>query len=264
MRKVRLTIQRLIDALHSENINVPNNLLYREKTGHDGAENRELLRFVNEKFEHHEKNLEENGLTFQYKNDTYNVKIKIEASMKDMKVRMAESGLEGAECLMCSTKQEDWKDTKKISDPDFFNINRTAEKTLELYYQFVDDDGNILKRKNDYDTRTGLTSEPLSINDQHFITITHQYINGTSWFRKIMSHMRADILSWTVRGKDKQEHIEKEKSIIIATIQTKTGLRLNQCDSNSFTTGGTSTTGGEGRKFFSYEVRDVLRGNPPK
>ncbi|CAF4683565.1 unnamed protein product, partial [Didymodactylos carnosus] len=63
---------------------------------------------------------------------------------------------------------------------------------------------------------------------------------------------------------DKQEHIEKEKSIIIPTIQTKTGLRLNQCDYNSFTTGGTSTTGEEGQKFFSYEARDVSRGNPTK
>ncbi|CAF1153159.1 unnamed protein product [Didymodactylos carnosus] len=69
-----------------------------------------------------------------------------------------------------------------------------------------------------------------------------------------MSHMRADILSWIVRGKVKQERVQKEKTTIIETIQTKTGLPLNQCDSNSCTTGGTSTTGGERRKFFSYAV----------
>ena len=178
---IQLTIQRLIDFLHSQNIDVPKRLSYREKTGHDGAgsmsiyrstdnpmcdpnifckmfvplslkdeesdkilwhnqspnsafytrpllliaekENHELLRFVNEKYEHQEKNLEQNGLTFQYKNETYDVKIKIEASMKGMKVRMAESGLGDAQCLMCSTKQEDWKDLKTISDPVFFSIN---------------------------------------------------------------------------------------------------------------------------------------------
>ena len=32
-----MTIQRLIDVLHSKGINVPNYLLYREETGHDGA-----------------------------------------------------------------------------------------------------------------------------------------------------------------------------------------------------------------------------------
>ena len=313
---IQLTIQRLIDVLHSKDINVPKHLSYREKTGHDGAgsmsiyrstenpmcdpnifcrmfvplalkdeksneilwrnespnsafytrpllliaekENHELLRFVNETYEYQEKSLEQNGLTFQYKNETYNVKITIEASMKDMKVRMAESGLGGAQCLMCSTKQEDWKDPNKISYSDFFHINRTAEKTLALYNQLVDNDGNILKRKNDYDIRTGLTSKPVSINDQHFITITHQYINGTSWILKIMSHMRANILSWVIHGKDKQNRISQEKKSMLTIIQDKTGLRLDQCDSTSHTTGGTSTTGGQGRKFFSYEVRDTL------
>ncbi|CAF3971491.1 unnamed protein product, partial [Rotaria sp. Silwood1] len=313
---MQLTIQRLIDALHSKNINVPSHLSYREKTGQDGAgsmsiyrssenpmsdpnifskmfvpltlkdekldqvlwqnespnsafyarpllliaerENDDLLRFVNEEYENQEKSLEKYGLTFKYKSKTYVVKITIEASMKDMKVRMAESGLGGAQCLMCSTTQEDWKNSKKILDSNFFNINRTAEKTLTLYNQLADNDGNILKRKNDYDTRTGLTSKPLSINDQHFITITHQYINGTSWILKIMSHMRANVLAWAIHGKDKQDQISKEKKAILKIIQGKTGLRLDQCDSSSSTTGGTSTTGGQGRKFFSHEVRDIL------
>ena len=178
--------------------------------------------------------------------------------MKDMKIRIAESGLGGAQCLMCDTKQEDWKNSKKILDCNFFKINRTAEKTITLYNQLVDGDGNILKRKNDYDSRTDLTSKPLSSNDQHFITITHQYINGTSWILKIMSHMRANILSWVIDDKDKQDRISKEKEIILEVIQDKTGLRLDQCDSSSSKTGDTSTTGGQGRKFFSYAVRDIL------
>ena len=131
--------------------------------------------------------------------------------MKDMKIRIAESGLEGAQCLICDTKQEDWKNSKKILDYNFLKINRTAEKTITLYNQLVDSDGNILKRKNDYDTRTGLTSKPLSSNDQHFITITHQYIDGTSWILKIMCHMRAHTLSWVIDDKDKQDRISKGK-----------------------------------------------------
>ena len=55
--------------------------------------------------------------------------------MKDMKIRIAESGLEGAQCLMCDTKQEDWKNSKKILDYNFLKINRTAEKTITLYTQ---------------------------------------------------------------------------------------------------------------------------------
>ncbi|CAF1430809.1 unnamed protein product [Rotaria sordida] len=73
-----------------------------------------------------------------------------------------------------------------------------------------------------------------------------------------MSHMRANILSWIIHGKDKQNRISKEKKAMLTIIQDKIGLRLDQCDSTSSTTGGTSTTGGQGRKFFSYEVRDIL------
>ncbi|CAF1579896.1 unnamed protein product [Rotaria sordida] len=70
--------------------------------------------------------------------------------------------------------------------------------------------------------------------------------------------MHANILSWIIYGKDKQNRISKEKKAMLTIIQDKTGLRLDQCDSTSSTTGGTSTTGGQGRKFFSYEVRDIL------
>ena len=41
-------------------------------------ENQELLLFVNKTYEHQEKSLEQNGLRFQYKNNTYKVEIKIE------------------------------------------------------------------------------------------------------------------------------------------------------------------------------------------
>ena len=53
------------------------------------------------------------------------------------------------------------------------------------------------------------------------------------------------------------------KKKILQTIQSKTGLRLDQCNSISSTTGGTSTTGEQGRKCFSHEVRDILVSSVP-
>ena len=46
--------------------------------------------------------------------------------MKNIEIRIAESGLEGAQYLTCDTKQEDWKNSKKILDYNFLKINRTA------------------------------------------------------------------------------------------------------------------------------------------
>ncbi|CAF1158000.1 unnamed protein product [Didymodactylos carnosus] len=151
-----------------------------------------------------------------------------------------------------------WKDLQKISDPVYFNINRTAKKTLELYNQLVDDDGKIFKHKSNYETRAGLTSEPLFTSDHHFITITHQYINETNWILKIMHHMKAGILTWTVRNKEHQKNIKQAKISILKEIRKKIGLKLDQCNLGSRAAGGTSTTGAQGRKVFSYKIRHLL------
>ncbi|CAF4507988.1 unnamed protein product, partial [Didymodactylos carnosus] len=101
----------------------------------------ELLYFVNGAFEPEEKRLQEEGTTFDYNNTKYDLKITIETSMKDLKVRTIESGLGGADCLLCTTRSNEWKDVDKIKKPYFFAVNRTAEKTLDLYNQMIKDDG---------------------------------------------------------------------------------------------------------------------------
>ena len=56
-----------------------------------------------------------------------NVKAKIVDTMKDLKLKKAISGLGGADCILCTTKQSDWLDQKKIENG--FPINRRAEET---------------------------------------------------------------------------------------------------------------------------------------
>ncbi|CAF1249249.1 unnamed protein product [Didymodactylos carnosus] len=68
------------------------------------TQNHELLRSVDKNFEAEEKRIQDNGLKFQSKNETYNVQIKIENIMKGLKVRMTEPGLGGGQCLMYRTK----------------------------------------------------------------------------------------------------------------------------------------------------------------
>ncbi|CAF4407426.1 unnamed protein product [Didymodactylos carnosus] len=73
--------------------------------------------------------------------------------MKDLKVRTMESGLGGADCLMCYTRQTDWKNVNKIRDKNAFQITRTAEKTMKLYEEVTKESGEIKKARNDYDRR---------------------------------------------------------------------------------------------------------------
>ncbi|CAF1316127.1 unnamed protein product [Didymodactylos carnosus] len=128
-------------------------------------ESKDLLHFVNTVFEPGENDLRKDDMGFIHNSIKYEVKVIIETSMKDLKIRTMESGLGGADCLLCTSRRADWKDLTKISDPDVFAINRTAAKTLDLYKQLLNDDGEIEKSKNDYEVRQGLTSEPLSSTD---------------------------------------------------------------------------------------------------
>ncbi|CAF0796555.1 unnamed protein product [Didymodactylos carnosus] len=317
---IQLTVKRIIEMLHQQNIVVPTKLEYREKTGHDGARNMamyksvntpmesanifskmcvplsltdsssgevlwknespnsshwcrplaliaekesaELLYLVNKVFEPAEKYLQKNGMEFEYNSIKYELNIAIESSMKDLKVRTLETGLGGAGCLLCATKSHEWKDSNKINKIDYFAISRTAEKTMKLYSRMLNGDDEIVRKKNDYDNRQGLTSKPLSISDQHYIIITHQYINGTQWFLKIIYHLRAHILSWSERGETVKNRVKKAREIVVNEIQASTDLSLDQCDSSG--NSGTSTTGGQGRKFFSYELRNSIIKAVPK
>lgn len=109
---------------------------------------------------------------------------------------------------------------------------------------------------------TTYTNKPLSIGDQHYITINHQYINDAQWFLKIIYHLRADLLSWSERGKMVKNRIKKAWEIILNEIQASTGLRLDQCDSSG--NSGTNTTGDQVREFFSYELRNSTIKAVPK
>ncbi|CAF1392706.1 unnamed protein product [Didymodactylos carnosus] len=307
-----LTAKRLIDQLLKQNIPLSTDLIYRQKTGHDGAggqglyrsnrnpmtdanisskmvislslsdcttgqvfwrnqspnsafwarpmaliaekESPDLIRFINEVFEPQEKVLRENGLVFDHIGQSFKISIISEDSMKDLKVRMVESGLGGAKCFMCYTRQADWKDVRKIEEDNYFAITRPAERTEQLYKEMVEEKGEIIRRRNDYEIRGGLTTEPLSSSDHHFLTLTHQYINGTAWFLRIFYHIVADILVWTVRGAEGQQKIKEAKQVLLRHIEDKTGLRLDQVDCSGGNTG-TSTTGGQGRRFFSHDLR---------
>ena len=309
---VNITVKRLLEQCDTVKIPLPSQLVYRQKTGHDGAggqsvyksqqnpmsdpnifskmivplslsdsrtgeylwknptpnsafwtrpvallaekESADLIKFVNEKFEPEEQSFRENGIVVAHNGLMYQVDVIIESSMKDLKIRMVESGLGGAECLMCYTQQGDWKNIQKIEEENFFAITRSADKTLELYEEFMEEKGSIVRKRNDYEERAGLTTQPLSTSDHHYLTLTHQYINGTSWFLKLFYRLKANLLLWTVRGSEGQDKLNKAKKDILKHIEEITGLRLDQVDSS----GGTSTNGPQGRRFFSPELRSNI------
>ena len=92
--------------------------------------------------------------------------------MKDFKIRQLESGLQGAHCLLCYSTPSEQKDIHKTESG--FPIEQTASDTIELYKEILDEYGEVKRRVNDYETRKGLTSKPLS---EMIIVISRLTIN---------------------------------------------------------------------------------------
>ena len=89
----------------------------------------------------------------------------IQDTMKDLKFKRNISGLKGAKCILCNTKAEDWTSIEKVMDG--FPITHSAEESLQIYFNLVDDNGNIPRTRDDFHIRKGLTAKPITSSDQH-------------------------------------------------------------------------------------------------
>ena len=62
----------------------------------------------------------------------------------------------------------------------------SAANAHEIFMSVIDDEGNICVGPNDYETRAGVSQEPISDSVQQCIKINHLYINGTTWYLKML------------------------------------------------------------------------------
>ena len=197
--------------------------------------------------------------------DLYSIKVDIyffiQDTMKDLKFKRTISGLKGAKCILCNTKAEDWTSIERVMDG--FPITHSAEESLQIYYDLVDDDGNIPRTRDDFHIRKGLTAKPITSSDQHSVTITHAYINGTGWFLKFLYRCHIDYRSWIEHSDPRGEPIRRSKERVLKHLEENHGLILDRCAAGGEKTG-TSTTGNQGRRFFSEEVIETIEDLVPE
>ena len=98
----------------------------------------------------------------------------------------------------------------------------------------------------------------ISTSDQMSITITHSYINVTTWFLKVLCRCHIDSKWWIEKSRPVGDHIRLSKDKVLNTILQATGLYLDRCNT-AFGKGGTSTNGPQGRRFFSEELIDTIK-----
>lgn len=199
--------------------------------------------------------LNEDGICCIVNDQAIDINIFIQDTMKDLKFKRKISGLGGASCILCESKTVDWTTLANVQQG--FPIERNATDTFILYEQLVNENGDIPVKPDDFDTRKGLTKKPITNSSQKCITITHSYINGTTWFLKLLYRCNIDYRNWVEKSGPLGEPIRKAKKRVLDIIQTQTGLYLDSCN-KAGGHGGTSTNGPQGRRFFSEELVPVL------
>ena len=215
-----------------------------------------LLKLVIKSTDSVRNKLNKEGITIVVNGANIHFDVDIKDTMKDLKFKKMVSGLGGADCLLCKSKQAEWTNLALIEADESFKINRSAADTRQIFNSVVDDNGNIRTKPYDFDVRSGVTREPISNSDQHSITITHSYINGCSWFLKLLYRCYMNLEVWPEKG-GHESSLQKAKDAVRSVIQNATGLRLDYVNSVCGK-GGTSTDGKQARRFFSKDSESVL------
>ena len=150
--------------------------------------------------------------------------------------------MKGAKCILCHTKQADWTCTENVHNG--FPITHTVEETMQIYTELSDENGIVKRSRGDFEIRKGCTAKPLTTSDQHSICITHSYINGTTWFLKLLYRCYADYTCWIEHSDKRGDSVRDAKPYVLNKIEANHGLILDQCALATAKTG-TSTTGGQ-------------------
>ena len=121
-----------------------------------------------------------------------NTSVVIKDTMKDLKIKRSLSLLGGADCIICTTKQDEWMIEGRIRE--VCAITHSSEETLCLYQSLVNEDGDVPRQHYYYKFRKGLTQQPIITSDKHSICITHAYINIPKWFLNVLYRLNQEYL----------------------------------------------------------------------
>ena len=137
------------------------------------------------------------------------------------------SGLGGADCIICTTKKNEWMIEERIREG--FAITHSAEEMLCLYKSLVNEDGEVPRQHYDYKFRKGLKQQPITTSDQYSICITYTYINIPKCFLNILYSLNQEFLLWPESKTWYREFICKGKEIVFSIFNKKYWDGLRYC-----------------------------------
>ena len=117
--------------------------------------------------------------------------------MIDGKMRALLTGLGGAYCMLCTVDRDSACGRKDFSIETCFEINRDIEDTKEDFRKLSDEDGVVKRSKGDYETRKGLTQEPVVDENLNMVSPLHSLMRTFSFTLTLIYHLNAEIYIWS-------------------------------------------------------------------
>ena len=160
-----------------------------------GKESRETLESL-QVFDNDINKMKADGFTTVVGEKLVSVKVNVASYMMDIKAANLYLGLGGAYCDLCDHSRADCHDPEVVRAG--FEITRTVEDLYSLFEKVANDDGVVVKHRNDYDTRKGLTNKPIPNHEVISVQVLHALLRTFDHYMKIAVHLKAEVFEWTV------------------------------------------------------------------
>jgi hypothetical protein len=144
-----------------------------------------------------------------------------------------------------------------------FPMDRTTKGTGEVAKRLTDGLGEIIRKRNDYDSRQGITQTPLTEQDIiHAARGVHKFLRVLTWYETFLFRLVAGTHKWQggVLSERQKENNVKGRSKCLEVVAKNTGIVLDTPTSK----GGTTDTGNTAKRFFSHELIPSLKSLLPE
>ena len=183
------------------------------------------------------------------------VKVNIASHMMDMKAANQYLGLVGAYCDLCDHSRDDCHDPDIVQGG--FSITRTVADLHSIFEEVADNNGVIIKQKDDYSTQKGLTSKPIPNHEVISVQVLHALLRSFDHYMKIAVHLRAEVFEWTESDKSRyHQFLVAAKKEIQKKLEDVLGEKWDFPDKTG--KGGTSTTGNTARNILHHGGRNIV------
>ena len=116
-----------------------------------------------------------------------------------------------------------------------FTITRDVNELHNIFNDLVQEDGTVMKQKDDYDRRAGQTAKPISTNPVLPVQVLHALLRTFDHYMKCVVHVKAGIFDWSEsQYSQNKQFLKVAKSQLQEVIKSETGIKWYYPDATEF------------------------------